>query len=140
MTNPDPAAKRRKLNQWILGGVGAVLLLIVVIVVAGALVGGGDDEAPAYTSTRDGDVITAVVDFDDAEQLRAVFDDVVANNAGLPEGGYHVQINCSTGGSGAAAARLGNGRFAVGNLGAAQVGLEAGGSTFEPLDGARCPA
>ncbi len=139
MTQQDPAAKRRKINQWIYGVAGAVLLLILVIVVAGALAGGGEDSVPAYTSSRDGDVITAVVDFDDAEQLRAVFDDIVAQNEGLPEGGYHVEINCSTGGTAAVDARLGNGRFAIGNLGAAQVGLEAGGSTFDTTS-AKCPA
>ena len=49
-------------------------------------------------------------------------------------------INCSTGATTAADNRLANGKFALGALGAAQVGLEEGGAEFEALDDRTCPA
>lgn len=70
--------------------------------------------------------------------LRAVFDDVIADLD--QDGGYFVQINCTTGATSAADNRLANGRYAVGNEGAAATGLEDGASDFEPVEGARCPA
>ena len=56
------------------------------------------------------------------------------------EGGYFVQINCSTGGTEVADNRIANGEFAVGAVGAARTGLTAGTGTIEVLDGRVCPA
>ncbi len=133
-TNPG----RRRTNKRIFAIFGGIAAVIVLIVVIGALAGGGKS-TPSYTSSRDRDVITAIVDFDDQADLRKVFDDVVSKHQDLADGGYHVQINCSTGGSASADNRLGNGRFAIGALGAAQVGLKDGASEFKVNEHATCP-
>lgn len=138
MTTPDQP--RRRTNAIVLGVVGAILAVIVLIVVVGAIAG-DDDDVPAYTVTHDGDqTFTAVVDFDDRASLEAVFDDVRAQNDDLPDGGYDVMINCSTGDTTETPVRLAWGRFAVGNLGAAQLGIDAGDSTIKFDDGVVCPA
>lgn len=134
-----PPPGRRRTNAIILGVVGAVLAVVLLIVIIGA-VAGGDEDVPAYTVTRDQQTFTATVDFDDEADLRAVFEDVREKNSDLPDGGYDVMINCSTGGTTEAPARLAWGRFAVGGLGAAQTGLEKGGSELKLMDSVRCPA
>ncbi|WP_050767923.1 hypothetical protein [Nocardia farcinica] len=142
MTTQPPAAPppgRRRTNAIILGVVGAVLAVVLLIVIIGA-VAGGDEDVPVYTVTRDQQTFTATVDFDDEADLRAVFDDVREKNSDLPDGGYDVMINCSTGGTAEVPARLAWGRFAIGNLGAAQTGLEKGDSELKLMDGVRCPA
>ncbi|MDA0250712.1 MAG: hypothetical protein O3A42_07115 [Actinobacteria bacterium] len=55
------------------------------------------------------------------------------------QGGYFVQINCSTGGTSGADNRLANAKFAVGSVGAASTGLPAGERSFKAVDGAQCP-
>ena len=54
-------------------------------------------------------------------------------------GGYFVQVNCATGGTGSADNRLVNAKFAVGALGAAQTGLQEGRQETAMVDGAVCP-
>lgn len=54
-------------------------------------------------------------------------------------GGYFVQMNCSTGGTGESDNRLANGKFAVGALGKAQTGLKAGTQETALVDGVTCP-
>ena len=56
-----------------------------------------------------------------------------------PEGGYFVNINCSTNGFPAADNRQANGKFAVGNRGEAVTGLKPGTHETEMVVGATCP-
>ncbi len=131
-------ARRRQTNQRILIGFAAVVAVLVLATVIGMVAGGGED-VPEYTSSRERDVITAVVDFDDSGDLRKVFDDVVSSNENLADGGYFVEIHCSTNGSDSVDNRLARGRFAIGQLGKLQVGLDPGTSEFEVWDGIQCP-
>ncbi|WP_326597763.1 hypothetical protein [Streptomyces sp. NBC_01803] len=95
----------------------------------------------AYTVTGDdnrGAQTYLDVEVETADDLEAVFDAVIAD---LDEdGGYFVDINCSTGATEAADNRLANGRYARGDSGAAATGLPAGESEFEPVAAATCPA
>lgn len=137
--------QRRRTNGRILAVfAGVAVLLLVVVAVAAALSGGDEDSdraVPAYTiaSEQGGAIDVRVEAMPAGDGLRAVFDDVRTGKS-RPDGGYFVSINCTTGGSAGADNRLGNGKFAVGQLGAAQTGLPAGGHEFEPVAERTCPA
>lgn len=53
--------------------------------------------------------------------------------------GYFVSINCSEGGTRDVDNRLGNGKFAIGAIGAARTGLDEGQYEVALVDGAKCP-
>jgi hypothetical protein len=67
-----------------------------------------------------------------------VFEDIRRTHTS--DGGYFVEINCSTGGTATLDNRLANGRFAVGVSGANQTGLAAGSAEFKVNQGNACPA
>lgn len=95
---------------------------------------------PAYKVTEQdttGNVRGVTVEVDSTKNLRAVFDDVIKDLD--DEAAYHVLINCSTGGTKTADNRLANGKYAVGNTGAAATGLEDGKSEFTENEGRTCP-
>ncbi|MEV8353183.1 hypothetical protein ACFVTT_34050 [Streptomyces niveus] len=96
---------------------------------------------PAYKVAEQdttGNVRNVTVEVESTKNLRAVFDDVIKDLD--DEAGYHVLINCSTGGTGTSDNRLANGKYAVGNMGAAATGLEEGASEFTTNEGRTCPA
>ncbi|NYE40702.1 hypothetical protein [Streptomyces fulvorobeus] len=97
--------------------------------------------APPYKIAKqdsDGNTRDVVVEVDHTTDLRAVFDDVVHGLS--DEAGYHVVINCSTGGTASADNRLANGQHAIGSMGAATTGLDEGASEFSINKGRTCPA
>lgn len=93
--------------------------------------------APEYevVSRADDQVIVEVASTD---RLEAVFEDVKRSID--EDGGWFVTINCSTGATAGSDNRLANGRYAVGNIGAARTGLDEGESDFEAVSGRECPA
>ncbi|WP_432032755.1 hypothetical protein [Streptomyces antibioticus] len=131
-----------------LGCLGIVGLFVLSAVITG-IAGSGDDSGKSGTADAkptynvvdkdtSGNVRQVVVEVDSTSGLRAVFDDVA--DTLTDKAGYWVQINCSTGSTAKVDNRLGNGRKAVGNIGAASTGLKDGQTEFETLDGATCPA
>ncbi|WP_052583841.1 hypothetical protein [Saccharomonospora iraqiensis] len=116
---------------------GSLAGLLVLMVLLGHLVGG---QAPDYTVTSQdtsGQQRTITIEVGSDEDLRAVFDDVVA---GLDdEAGYYVRINCTTGGTGSADNRLANGRYALGGDAELVTGLRDGQTEFDTVDNASCP-
>ena len=145
---PPNARQGNPRRWWIVAG--AVLVLVALGGLAAAVT--PDDEGgqpaaatsptvPPYKVVRTfgkGLSTDITVEVDSAEGLRAVFDDVRKKHG--DDGGYFVIINCSTGGTKRADNRLANGRYAVGREGEATTGLDDGGSEFEVLPDARCPA
>ncbi|MFJ8146963.1 hypothetical protein ACIQ6R_18075 [Streptomyces sp. NPDC096048] len=142
------AAKRRR---------GRRILLAVVIPFGGLIVlatlaniGAPDDDkaddppaatVPAYEITKQettGNTRNVTVEVDSTKGLEAVFNDVARKLT--DEAGYFVQIDCATVGADKSAARLANGKVAVGNMGAAATGLDEGETEFAALDGRSCPA
>lgn len=95
---------------------------------------------PAYTVTdqdSSGNKRDVIVEVDSTKDLRGVFDDVAK---GLTEeAGYYIMINCSTGGTKSVDNRLANGQVAIGRMGAATTGLEAGATEFSTNAGRTCP-
>ncbi|MGW1595260.1 hypothetical protein [Streptomyces sp. NPDC002343] len=95
---------------------------------------------PAYEITKQdtsGNSREVEVTVDSARNLRAVF---VAVAEGLSdEAGYHIYINCASGGTGTSDNRLANGRLARGNMGEAATGLKDGQTEFETVKGRTCP-
>lgn len=141
---PYPPQQQPKKKRW-------PYLLVIPGLIVFALTRGGDDPdrpatpasapvTPAYTVVSDEqDLVRVAVDALPAgDGLRTIFDAVRATKK--QDGGYFVQINCSTGGTDQADNRLANGRFAVGALGAAQTGLKPGAAEFEAEAGRTCPA
>jgi ABC-type oligopeptide transport system substrate-binding subunit len=97
--------------------------------------------APAYKVVQQdnsGNQRQVTVEVDTTKDLRAVFDDVT--DSLTDEAGYFISINCSSGGTGTSDNRLANGKYAVGNIGAAATGLDEGGSEFSTNKGRSCPA
>jgi hypothetical protein len=78
------------------------------------------------------------VEVDSTEDLRAIFDAVIAERT--EDGGYFVSIDCSTGGTAKVANRLANGRAARGTKGAAVTGLKEGEVEFTTQSNRTCPA
>lgn len=118
---------------------------LILLTAVAALTACGSTEtsadAPPYTvvDTFDGGNSQDVtVEVDSAENLEAVFKDVIADLD--DDGGYYVIINCSTGATASSDNRLANGRYAVGNIGSAVTGLDEGESVFEVNEGRTCPA
>lgn len=95
------------------------------------------DDAPDYEIVANAEQ-TITVEVDTTENLDAVFADVITDID--EEGGWFVLINCSTGATENYENRLATGRYAVGNLGAAQTGLDEGETDFEVQDNATCPS
>lgn len=152
---PMPGRRPPKARQgdprrgWIVAG--AVLVLIVLGGLAAAMGpdDGGDGQPAAATAPAvppykvvktfgKGLSTDITVEVDSVEGLRAVFDDVRKKHQ--EDGGYFVIVNCSTGGTKARDQRLANGRYAIGKEGEATTGLDDGGSEFEVLPDAQCPA
>ncbi|MFI8007052.1 hypothetical protein [Streptomyces sp. NPDC086010] len=79
---------------------------------------------------------TVIVQVDTAENLDLVYKAVKAELT--EEAVYLVGIECSTGGSDYER-RLANGRYILGAAGAAEAGLPAGTSEYQPA-GEKCPA
>ena len=85
-----------------------------------------------------GDEITIEVDrLITQEEAEAIMADLQADSH--ENRGYFVRIDCSTGATESAANRLANGRFANGDVGAAQTGLEPGTFEVEVREGRECP-
>lgn len=102
--------------------------------------GGSDTTAPAYEITKQddsGNSRNVEVTVDSATDLKAVFDAVTEDLT--DEAGYHISINCSSGGTGTSDNRLANGRIARGDMGEAATGLKDGESDFETVKGHTCP-
>lgn len=80
---------------------------------------------------RDGWATAYVIDQLSDDELSRVFQDARKRIVdGGAEGGWHVSVNCGS----YDGARLGNGKFAIDQLGAAQTGLAAAGrAEFEAL-------
>jgi hypothetical protein len=100
---------------------------------------GEETAAPDYEIVEDDDQGTIVAEVDslpDPSGLEAIFAAVRDDNDSK-DGSYSLGIDCSTGGTWAAANRLASGRF--GDLGAAQTGLQDGASEFEVNDDRTCP-
>ncbi|MEU3097200.1 hypothetical protein ABZ690_21060 [Streptomyces sp. NPDC006967] len=98
-------------------------------------------DAPPYTVTEQDDTgnqRTVRVEVKTAERVEDVFN-AVADTLD-DDAGWFVEINCSTGGTAKADNRLGNGRKAVGNIGAATTGLDEGETQFEAQPNPECPA
>lgn len=108
---------------------------------AGVPTASGAMTLPSYSlvSETDRRIVVAVDVLPPGDGLRRIFD-TIRSDSGRADGGYFVEINCSTGGTAAVDNRLANGKFAVGRLGAAQVGLPAGGHEFAAVEGRTCPA
>lgn len=118
----------------------ATLLLATLTACSTSDSGSDKPAAPPYkvvqqdTSGNSRDVI---VEVDSTERLDDVFN-AVAHDL-TDEAGYHVYINCSTGGTAGADNRLGNGRKAVGTMGKAATGLDDGQVEYASLEGRTCP-
>ncbi|GAA0289461.1 hypothetical protein PV735_05355 [Streptomyces turgidiscabies] len=102
----------------------------------------GDSKAaaPPYKIVKQearGKTRNLTVEVNTTKDLRGVFDSVT-NDLSV-EAGYWVIINCSTGGTASVDNRLANGRYAVGNMGAAVTGLNEGGSDFSINKDRSCP-
>ena len=80
----------------------------------------------------------SVVSSDDSGNSRDVIVEVESTQD--DEAGYHVLINCSSGGTAATDNRLANWRHAIGTMGAATTGLMDGDSDFSVNEGRSCPA
>lgn len=102
----------------------------------------GAPRTPEYELSRDGRGITVLVKTDDTQLLGLVWREVSGRVLGTdPEGGYFVTIDCAFGHDPAKAAnRLGNGKIAVGKLGAAQTGLQPGQRQIDWVPGRTCRA
>lgn len=113
--------------------------MAALVLLAGC--GGGEQQpetqAPPYEVVREADD-QVIVEVESTEGLADVFEAVIADID--EEGGWYVTINCSTGGTDTSDNRLANGRYAVGNLGAAQTGLDDGETAFETVPDRECPA
>lgn len=97
-------------------------------------------DVPEYKITQQddsGNQRNVEVEVTSTTSLRAVFDDVTKRLT--DEAGYTIVINCSTGGTKSADNRLANGRYAVGQMGAAATGLDAGTADFSTNKGRTCP-
>ncbi|WP_247595935.1 MULTISPECIES: hypothetical protein [unclassified Rhodococcus (in: high G+C Gram-positive bacteria)] len=90
---------------------------------------------------RDGYITLNVWGSYTAAQLEAAFRDVRDRYTSIKEsGGWFVSIDCGKGMNAEGGGRLANGKFALDSLGAAQTGLQRGGSEFEMVDTpAACP-
>lgn len=94
--------------------------------------------APSYEVALEGDIYRVTVD-QIVTQSEATAIIVELRAAQQLEGGYFVQINCSTGGTESADNRLANGKFAIGTRGAALTGLAPGGMEATVNEGRTCP-
>jgi hypothetical protein len=131
---------------------GSAFAVIALIVIVGAFAGGEQDDTTAasvptttaglpptaapYELREDGRDLTMLVTTDNTDELGAAFRalaDTVVDS--YPDGGYFVQIDCALEGQ---STRLGNGKIAVGSLGAAQTGLSAGQRDIDWLTGQNC--
>lgn len=96
--------------------------------------------APKYKITKQddsGNSRNVEVSVSSAKELKAVFEAVSKDLK--DEAGYHVYINCSTGGTATVDNRLANGTLARGNMGQAATGLKDGETKFETVKGHTCP-
>ncbi|MEW2631802.1 hypothetical protein AB0903_09115 [Streptomyces sp. NPDC048389] len=97
-------------------------------------------DAPPYKVVKQdtsGNSRDVIVEVDSTQRLEDVFT-AVADSL-TEEAGYHIQINCSTGGTASVDNRLGNGKKAVGNMGEATTGLKDGQTEFKANEGRTCP-
>lgn len=97
-------------------------------------------KTPPYDLSENGRQLTALVRTDDTELLRLVYREISGRVIGTHQpGGYFLNIDCAIGNEpGKAANRLAVAKMAVGQLGAAQTGLEAGKSTIDFNTGRTC--
>lgn len=97
-------------------------------------------DAPPYKVVKQdtsGNKRDIEVQVDSTERLRDVFDAVASSLT--EEAGYHIVINCSTGGTATVDNRLANGQKAVGTMGEVTTGLKAGEVEFSTNEGRTCP-
>jgi hypothetical protein len=97
-------------------------------------------DAPPYKVVKQdtsGNSRQVTVEVDSTERLEDVFT-AVANDL-TEEAGYHIWINCSTGGTASVDNRLANGRKAVGSMGQAATGLKDGETEYKANEGRTCP-
>lgn len=147
----QPAPRRRKkpnraLLAVLLSVLAVLALCLVVTVVYGVTSDKKKDEnaaapaAPAYKVVKQekGDITVEVDYLPTKEQMTAIVTDLKAKQS--KDDGYFVLINCSTGGTKGSDNRLGNGKFAIGNIGKARTGLEEGVVEVQVNDGRTCPA
>lgn len=133
-----------------LGCAGIIGFWVLIGIISNAVSGtddqnsGKSDKASAKTPRYEiveqdttGNKRDVVVEVDTTKSLRAVFDEVTGKLT--EEAGYYVVINCSTGGTDSVDNRLANGQKAVGNMGAATTGLEAGDTEFSTNPDRTCP-
>jgi PBP1b-binding outer membrane lipoprotein LpoB len=120
-----------------------IVVLAAVLILSGCSGSGEvksvESDTPEYriVEPRNRTIVVEVDGLPTEEQMRGIFDEVVAGQT--KDGGQSVLINCSTGGTESVDNRLANGRFAIGQLGAAQTGLEAGDSEFSVNSSSACP-
>jgi hypothetical protein len=130
------------------GCVGVIAVFVLISIISAATSGSNDGkgksdtakDAPAYNVVEkdtSGNTRQVVVEVDSTKDLEAVFNDVA--DTLTDKAGYWVQINCSTGGTDKVDNRLGNGKKAVGNVGAAATGLKDGQTEFSANKDRTCP-
>ncbi|MEU6441361.1 hypothetical protein [Streptomyces sp. NPDC047046] len=123
----------------------AALAAVAALAVTLTACGGDDGDqdakpAPEYKvvhQDKTGNQRTVTVEVESTKDTRAVFD-AVAKTLDA-DAGYFVEINCSTGGTAGADNRLGNGKKAVGRIGAATTGLNNGATEYTANKGRTCP-
>lgn len=112
--------------------------LVALVLLAGC--GGGGEEqsadVPPYKVVSNADA-TITVEVESTNGLNRVFEDAIKDIE--TDGGWSVLINCSTGATKGSDNRLANGRYAVGNIGAARTGLDDGETAFKVNQDRTCP-
>jgi hypothetical protein len=118
---------------------GGAVLLLAGCATAAKPSAAPSPSAPAYRLVGEAKrTVTVEIDqVPDAAGLAAILSAEKARHG--DDGGWTLLINCASGGTAKADNRLANGRWANGKLGAAQTGLQAGGSEITPVAGAACP-
>ncbi|WP_435194865.1 hypothetical protein [Streptomyces sp. NRRL F-5630] len=122
----------------------AALATVAALAVTLTACGGDDDQdakpAPEYKvvhQDKTGNQRTVTVEVESTKDTRAVFD-AVAKTLN-DDAGYFVEINCASGGTASVDNRLGNGKKAVGRIGAAGTGLDDGATEYTANKGRTCP-
>lgn len=153
----QPARRRKKPNKVLLAVLlsvlGVLALCLVVTVVYGVTHDDKKTGSPAAKTNspaakppaaynvvkQEKGTITVVVDYlPTKDQMTAIVTDLQAKQS--KDDGYFVLINCSTGGTKSSDNRLGNGKFAIGNIGEARTGLKEGVIEVQVNEGRTCPA
>lgn len=147
---PTRRPRSKKPNKAVLAILLSVLAALALCLVVTVIYGVTQDSKktkdaaaappPAYKVVKQdkGDITVEVDYLPTKDQMTAIVTDLKAKQT--KDDGYHVLINCSTGGTGTSDNRLGNGRFAIGNIGEARTGLDEGVIDVQVNEGRTCPA